>query len=257
MAVLTAVLTHLPAPLVRAQIDYLARVAPDERFVVCHGGKRSDFDDLAPGQGEAVFIDDASLRGPHFEKSLNATLGALHSQYVRDDPGVDHVYVIEYDHLILRPDFAESLTALARRTGAGLLAKSASPRNDTNWPHYLAARDDARLNAWIDRVSTREDKAMRLGCLGTGLFFRRDAFESFCAVEGAPPAYVELFVPTAVHHLGYKVVDVDAVSDLYADVRWLPEYDLDGVRSARRAGRAFVHPFKRLEALGALAQADG
>jgi hypothetical protein len=59
-------------------------------------------------------------------------------------------------------------------------------------------------------------------------------------------------VPTALHHLGFDVVDVDAVSDLYAAVRWLPEFGVDEAAAARRAGRAFVHPFKRIEELGAL-----
>jgi hypothetical protein len=248
---LTAVLTHLPARLVERQLGYLRRVAPGGRFVACHGGKSSDFDGLT--SDDAIFVDDPSLRGPHFQKSLNDTLRGLYTAYVRDDPSVDHVYVIEYDHLILQPDFADKLAALAERTGAGLLAKWASPRNDTNWPHYLAARDDRALNAFVDRVSRREDRSLRLGCLGTGLFFRRDAFEAFCTAEDAPPAYVELFVPTAVHHLGYEVVDVDAVSDLYVDVRWVPEYDLDEVRRAARAGRTFVHPFKDLDALTGLA----
>ena len=252
MAVLTAVLTHLPARLVEEQLAYLHALAPGERFVICHGGRRSDFDDLG-GRDDAIFIDDPSLRGPHFDKSVNDTLRALHAAYVRDDPEVDHVYVVEYDHTILRPDFAASLTQLAETTGAGLLAKWASPRNDTNWPHYLAARDDATLNAWIDRVSRREDKALRLGCLGTGLFFRRDAFDAFCTAADAPDGYVELFVPTAIHHLGYDVVDVDAISDLYLDVRWLPEYDAGEVRELKRSGRTFVHPFKDLAALGTLA----
>jgi hypothetical protein len=251
VAVLTAVLTHLDAERVRMHLDWLQALAPESRFVVCHGGKRSDFD--AIDDDGALFIDDPSLRGPHFDKSVNATFAALHDTYVRDDPEVDHVYVIEYDHLILRKDFERSLTDLAAATGAGLLAKWAGPRNDTNWPHHIAARDDAELNRFIARVSRREDTAVHYGCLGTGLLFTRAAFDAFCALDDPPPAYVELFVPTIVHHLGFDVVDVDAVADLYMDVRWLPEYGVEDARRARRAGRTFIHPFKRIDALGEIA----
>lgn len=251
MALLTAVLTHLPAPLVRKQIDHLRALSPASRFVACHGGSRADFAGLS--ESDAVFVDDASLRGPHFAKSLNDTLRTLHAAFVRDEPDVEHVYVVEYDHLILSGDFERALTGLAAATGAGLLGKAASPRNDTNWPHYLRVRDDEALNDYIAAVSRRDDPQVRFGCLGTGLLFRRDAFDAFCTLDSPPPGYVELFVPTLVHHLGFDVVDVDAVSDLYMDVRWLPEFDIAEVRAAKRAGRTFVHPFKRIDAIDALA----
>jgi hypothetical protein len=236
---------------VRRQLDYLRDLAPESRFVVCHGGGRADFDQL--GDADAIFVDDPSLRGPHFAKSINATLRALHEGHVRDDPSIEWVYVIEYDHLILRGDFERALVGVAERAGAGLLGKWASARNDTNWSHHLAARDDAELNRFIDGISQRDDPRVRLGCLGTGMFFRRDAFEAFCSLDAAPEAYVELFVPTAVHHLGFDVVDVDAVADLYADVRWLPEFGVEDVLAAQRAGRTFVHPFKTLDRLDAVA----
>jgi hypothetical protein len=245
VALLTAVLTHLPAELVQKQLDHLRGVAPGSRFVACHGGPREDFDGLEPA--DAVWIEDPSLRGPHFRKSLNDTLSALHDTWVRGDDSVDFVFAVEYDHMILRGDFEGALTELAAKTGAGLLGKAASTRNDTNWPHYLQARRDERLNSYIAGVSVRDDPSVRYGCVGTGLLLRRDAFDAFCALPSPPPAYVELFVPTMVHHLGYDVVDVDAVSDLYADVRWLPEFDLDEVRAAKRRGRSFAHPFKRIE----------
>jgi hypothetical protein len=218
MGVLTAVLTHLDAPRVEKQLGWLRALAPGERFVVCH-----------------------------------STLQALHAAHVRDDESISHVLTVEYDHLILQPDYAQRLTDLSDRCGAGLLAKWASPRNDTNWPHYLRARDDQRLNAYISSISRRDDAGVRYGCIGTGLFFTREALTALCALEDPPPAYFELFIPTAVHHLGFDVVDVDAVSDLYAGVRWLPEYTAAEVRSARHAGRVFAHPFKRIDELDQIA----
>ena len=250
MAILTAILTHLDARLVEKQLSYLRAIAPEARFVVCHGGRRADFDALdEPG---ALFIDDPSLRGPHFDQSLNATLRAVFDNCVRDDEAIELVYVIEYDHLILRGDFERTLADLVERTGAGLLAKWASPRNDTNWSHYLRLRDDAQLGAFIEGVSRRDDPGVRFGCLGTGLLFRRDAFTAFCTLDDPPSRYFELFVPTVVHHLGFDVVDVDAVADLYGAIRWLPEFDVEGALAEKRAGRTFVHPFKRIDAVGAL-----
>lgn len=251
--VLTAVLTHLGASRTEAQLTYLRSLAPGSRFVVCHGGKRADFDAL--GAADALFIDDPTLRGPHYEKSLNDTLGAIYESCVRDDAAVEFVYVIEYDHLILRPDFDRALVDLARRTNAAMLAKNATPRNDTNWSHFLEARDDGRLDDFIAGISRRGDPERRWGCLGTGILLRRDALEAFCSLSDAPARYVELFVPTVVYQLGFDVVNVDAAGDLYAQVRWRPPYSVEEVGEMKRRGVTFVHPFKDLDALDTVLEA--
>lgn len=248
--ILTAVRTHLPARLVSAQLDYLRALAPASRFVACHGGERSDFEELPAG--DALWIEDPTLRGHHFDQSLNGTLRALHDEVVAGDPEIDFVHLIEFDLLILSPDFEAALVALTERHGAALFAKNASPRNDTNWSHHLRYRHDPALAEFFGRISQRDDPGVRLGSLGPAYLIRRDALAALCALEDPPPCYFELFVPTAVHHLGFDVVDADAVSDLYAGVRWVPDFGVAEAQAARRAGRVFVHPFKRLEELAAL-----
>jgi hypothetical protein len=253
MAVLTAILTHLDDELVRGQLDYLHAVAPDARFVVCFGGERSRFERL--NVEDALFVDEPSLRGTPRDRSHTSVLTSVYEQRVRDEPDIDFAYFIEFDHLILRADFEQRLVALADRTGAGLLGKSASPRNDTNWPHFLRYRDDDGVNSFVAGISRREDPGLRFGCLGSGMLLRRDALAEFCAIGEHPHAYVEMLVPTVVHHLGFDVVDVDEHDDLYAAVGWRPEYGVDQAIEAKRAGRTFVHPFKRLDALEAVRSA--
>jgi hypothetical protein len=255
VALLTLILTHLKAPLVEAQLEHLRRLAPASRFAICHGGDRSDFERLEPG--DAVFIGDPSLRGPHFEKSINETLRVADEAFVRADRKIDLVYVIEYDHLILRGDFEERLRELAASSPAGLFAKAATRRNDSNWPQYLQVRQDPGLNAFISGLSRRPDPEARWGCLGTGILLRREAWDAFCALPDPPPYYVEMFLPTVLYHLGFDIVNIDAVSDLYRGVRWLPEFSLREVMAAQRAGRTFVHPFKTLGELERIGQATG
>ena len=46
------------------------------------------------------------------------------------------------------------------------------------------------------------------GCLGSAL-------DSYLSLEAHPRSYGELYVPTVLHHLGHRLVDIDAFSDLY------------------------------------------
>lgn len=255
MPVLTALMTHLDAPRVHAQLDYLHALAPGSRFVVCHGGERSEFGRLEIE--DAVFIEEPTLREPSGEQSHNEVFQRVHEGWVRDDPDVELAYFVEFDHLILRPDFEELLTAAAEQVGAGLMAKWAGPRDDTNWPHSLRYRDDDRVNRFFDSISRREDAGRRLGCLGNAMLFRRDALGALCALEDPPHVYVEMYVPTALHHLGFEVADFDVHGDLHMGVRWRPEFSVDEAIAAKQAGRAFVHPFKELDRLDAVLAAPG
>jgi hypothetical protein len=253
MTLLTAIITHLGSAQVRRQLDYLHRLAPESDFVVCHGGARRDFDEL--GLHEALHVEDHSLSGPSREQSYTEILRAVYERFVRDEPGIELVYFIEYDHLILSSTFEQRLVALAEHRAAGLFAKYASPRNDTNWPHFVRYRHDESINHFFEQISRRDDPGLRFGCLGSGMLFRRDALGAIAAVPDPPHAYVEMFIPSVTYHLGFDVVDVDAVCDLYAAVRWRPEYRLDEALAEESRGRCFVHPFKELEALDLIGSA--
>jgi hypothetical protein len=247
MRVLAAILTHLDAHLVREQLSYLRELSPGSRFVACYGGAPEESARL---DGEAVLlINDPALRGAHFDRSLNDTLRTVYTHCVENDSTIEWVLFIEYDHLILQADWETPLLGLAETSNGGLLAKNASPRNDSNWPHYLRIRGNRELDDFIARISVRDDPGVRWGCLGTGMLLRREALAAFCSLEELPGFYVEMFVPTVIYHLGFDVVDVDSLGDLYAGIRWQPELSLDEVRELKCLGRVFAHPFKNISAL--------
>jgi hypothetical protein len=243
VSTLTVVLTHLDGEQVDERMRLLQAVAGDARFVVCHGGARSAFDRIE--WGEKVFVDDPTLRGPaqHLQ-SLTQIFRTVWHRYFARDAELDSLYLIEYDHLILDGTFEHRLRELALDTGADLLGKRCVDLTATNVAHYVRFRRDQQLLRHLAGLSVREDRARMFGCLGDGMWLARRALEAYVEVGEHPPCYCEVYVPTLLHHLGFRVVDVDAYSDLYSNVRWLPERSAPEVLELARAGAVFVHPAK-------------
>ena len=229
---ITLLLTHLDAEGVAAS---LAQYPPGARVVVCHGGRREDFDRVA--HPDKLFIEDPSLRGPTERQSYAEVLRRAWFEVVAGAPEVDLVWLAEFDHVVLRPDFERALRAAIDHAGADFLGKNCSPRDDTNWPHALRARRDPRLAG----------RAL-WGCLGTGMLMRRPVLRALAELDELP-GYLELAIPTAVHHLGFRLDDMDRFTDLYAHVNAPPDKDRASVEEARSSGHFFVHPFKRVQEL--------
>lgn len=255
MSLLTAVLAHMRAEEVHERFDLLRAAAPDARFVLCYGGPADEFERIEIE--EKLFIDDPTLRGPvqHLQ-SLTPTFEAVWGAYVADDDDVDAVYLIEYDHLVLDAGFEERLRALADATGADLMGKNCADRTSTNEEHYIRFRGDQRLLAHLRAVSVREDRERIFGCLGDGIWLSRAALQAYVEVGEHPPCYCEVYVPTLVHHLGFRVLDIDAHDgDLYRGVRWLPLIDAPEAMERFRRGAVFLHPVKDRQAVAGLLDA--
>jgi hypothetical protein len=232
--IVTLLVTHLDAAGVRASLDQFPPLA---RVVVCHGGRREDFE--AVEHAPKLFVADPSLRGPVERQSYAALLRQAWREAV--DPDADLVYLVEYDHIVLRPDFETALRQVIEHSGADFLGKNCSRRDDTNWTHSLRARRDPRMRRYRELW----------GCLGTGMLFRREALAAVGEAREVP-GYLELAIPTLLRAEGLRLDDVDRFSDLYAHVNAPPEKDLAALRAARSQGHFFCHPFKRVEQLGQL-----
>jgi hypothetical protein len=154
--------------------------------------------------------------------------------------------------------FERDLRGLAERSGAGLMGKNCVERTATNWHHYARLRRDPALLAFLRRTSVREHPTRMFGTLGDGMWLSRAAVGAYLAVSEHPRCYGELYVPTLLHHLGHRVVDIDALSPLYATVRWEPGFSPSEVDRLCGEGAAFVHPVKdagaRRRALAAAAR---
>jgi hypothetical protein len=251
---LNVLLTHQDAAAVDANVGYLRAVAPASRFVVAHGGRREDHDRVA--HPEKVFVDDETLRAPpRTRQSYHVALRAVHEAFVRADPAIGAVYLFEWDHVVLRGDFETPLRELAERTGAAFLGKTCVERTATNWHHYTRYRRDPALLAHLREHSVRDDPARLFGTLGNGFWLAREALEAYVAIGQHPAVYGELYLPTILHHLGFRVADIPA--ELYGHVRYEPEVSLAELLALKRAGGWFAHPFKAAGAYDRILAAPG
>jgi hypothetical protein len=241
---LNAVFLHLGPEEADEHLALLRALAPDERFVVLHGGPREAC--AAMREPEREWIADPGWRGPPRSfQSYHELFAVLRDRWLAREPELDAVHLLEFDQLPLVPDFAERLRAAADATGADLLAKRLICVNGTNWAHYGRFRRDPALLAHLAGLSVRDDPTRLYGMLGSGMWLSRRALEAYTAVPEHPPCYGELYVPTLLHHLGLRVVDGDlAPGGLFRATRWEPPFGVDEGDRARLAGAPFVHPVK-------------
>ena len=103
---------------------------------------------------------------------------------------------------------------------------------------------------FLRSISVRDQERPSLfGALGGGFVMTRAALEAFRAVSHPRGVYMEVYTATVLYHLGFRVADVDAISDVYADVVHGPLKTFDDVLEAKRRGRFFAHPFKDVDRL--------
>jgi hypothetical protein len=247
--------THLNGPTVDRQLAYLRALAPEARFVVCHSGRHEEFEAIA--HPDKLFIDDDSLRTSIArDQSPVEMLRQVH-QLCRADPEIDAIFLMEYDQLLLRGDFESALRQLSELSGADLLGKTCVLKDSSNWIHSIRARRDPEFMAFLRRITVREGPPRLYGCLGTGFLMRREALEALVAVEPPRLVYHEMYIPTVLHHLGYRLGDFDEISDIYEEVAYRPAKTLAEVLDAKCRGHFFVHPFKDVELLDQVRRAPG
>jgi hypothetical protein len=242
--VLNVILSHKPPAEIARLAAWWGHVAAPDSLLLAHGGPESDFPSLCvPNK---VHVASARLRTvdhPRERQSYTEAFAVV-AEWMKGR-NFSHVYFAESDHLPLVADLDRRLLARLAAESADVLAHGLQRVDDTGWHHYLYHCNDPEFHRHWERISHRADKRVVLSMLGTGSFWTREAFDSV-AVEKEPfPIYLEIYLPTLAHHLGYRVLNF-ADNDPY--VRNLGDFR-DRIREARLAGAWTMHPVKSLEGL--------
>lgn len=204
MRFLVLLLTHQDSTAVRRMVDWWKGKMPGAQIVVAYGGSREGFDSL--DVEDAYFVDDPELRTRDHPRERQSYLGVMRGALPFIDSGApDWVYLAEYDEVPLAEDFSERLMANVEHEDADVLGHDLFRVDGTSNSHYLAHAYDPGFIEFWKGVSVRENRSMVLSMLGCGSLWRASAFREIALLKPPLRIYLELYLPTAAHHLGYRV----------------------------------------------------
>ena len=241
--VIHVVISHIESDYVDEQLCFLEKLNPDNEYVLAYGGTKKNFDRVK--HENKVFIADETLRGCVYSQSYNEVLTSVYKFIEESNFAKDYVYFSEYDHLIFKKDYSESLVHLLEENKLDFLGKNCFDVTDTGWIHHLRYRNDRDLLDLFRSISVREDKTRFWGILGDGFFMRYEVLENYTNIKNHHKAYFELYIPSIIHHLGYNLGNYDDLCDLYENVSHVPNLSLKEVFDLMKNGKTFYHPFKQ------------
>lgn len=239
--VLNLLLTHQDGPAVRRMLAWWRDYAPTENVLVVFNGREDTFASL--DHPSKIRVEDPRLRTTDHVRERQGYTGVFQAA-ARWLAGWDftHVHFAEYDCLPIMPDLNRRQLARLEEERADVLCYQLQRVDGTNWPHVLY---HDRLPGFVEhweRLSVREDKRVVLSMLGSSSFWTREAFDAVAARQEPFPIYLEIYLPTLAHHLGYRLRDW---GEQNRHVKSLGDF-ADRIEEARRDGAWTLHPVKTL-----------
>ncbi len=241
--VLNVVLTHQGDRQVEAMSAWWERHLPADDLLLVRSGSAVS---AAAHPQRQLATDDPRLRTRDHQRERQSYSGvfAAVARWLAANRDFTYVHFAEYDHLPLVPDLNERQLAALAAERADVLGFGVQRVDGTNHAPYLHHRADPAFAEFWHRLSRRADRETVLVMFGSGSFWTRAAFLAVAGINEATPIYLELFLPTAAHHLGYRVrryPDPEAGSFIRH------QGDLVGeIEAARARGAWSIHPVKTL-----------
>ena len=214
-------------------------ICAEEDLWIAFGGTRKEFAELETPR--KVFIDDPRLRVRDQQRDKQCYGGifrAMAPLVERESP--DFLYFCEYDHIPLIPDLNRRQVAAMREEGADMMGHWLYRIDGTGHYHYLYHKADPDFAPFWQSVSRREDPTVIFSIFGTGSFWSRDAFLAVAKQPQPIECYLEIYLPTLAHHLGFRVRRWNEEQHLISNIP-LPNLNIE---EALKQGCWTVHPVK-------------
>ncbi|MEI8293337.1 MAG: hypothetical protein WCG66_04995 [bacterium] len=191
--VLLVLLDHREAETVKKTIALWNKVGFEgNNLLLVYGGGRDSFEKIThPNKvlltGSRHKTSDHQRERQSYREVFSRVSDWLHGR------ATTHILFQEYDHLPMVADLATRMLRCLADENADVLA-------------YQLGRVDASTNPhWLSMVTDSYEQPVALSMLGTGHFWRREAWDAVAADQTFADWYLELDLPTTAHHLGYRV----------------------------------------------------
>ena len=239
--VLNILLAHQSPDACQALIQRVSVIAQDENLLLVYGGSRDVFHEI--NYEPKLFIEDQRLRTRDHQREMQSYTGIFRAtaNWMKSRP-FEFIHFFEYDHLPLVPDLNVRQITRLQREAADVLGYHLARIDDTSHPHFLQHAAFPEFTDFRHKISCRDDRDVILSMLITGSFWTREAFESVVALEEPCPLYMEVYLPTIAHHLGFRLRD-------YGDQESFVSHRGDRsqkIDAAQRQGAWTLHPVKKI-----------
>lgn len=241
--VLNVILSHQPREAFEQVLSWWSRYTSMDDLLLTYGGPREEFDKLP--DISRVFVSDPNLRlNQTREKQNYDGVFRAATQWLLEKPerSFSYIYFAEFDHLPLVSNLAERLLDRLEQEDADVLGHGVSRIDNTSNVLYLYHLADLRFEEFWRQISVRRDHNVVLRMLVTGSFWTRRAFIDVGKQVQQVPIYLELYLPTVAHHLGYRVRDLREQSKCVSS---MPNTRCS-IETARELGCWTVHPIKTI-----------
>jgi hypothetical protein len=241
--VLNLILSHQSAAAVAKMIAYWGRCVPTESIMIAYGGPRSEFESVEHEQ--KFFVDDPRLRTRDHQRefqSYTELFKRAASFLAEEGAQYRFIHFAEYDHVPLVSDLNDRQIGRLTGEGADLIGFHVHRVDETSNPHFLYHIASPAFVSYWPTVTVRPEPTVVLSMFGSGSFWTREAFLTVVSAEEPFPMYMEIYVPTLAHHLGFRVRDLGEQNRF---VRALAN-EIQPIEEARRQGAWTLHPVKEL-----------
>lgn len=239
--VMNLLLTHFIGEKLERLLEYWKPVCSVENLWIAFGGTREDFEKL--DYPRKVFIDDAKLRTRDHQRerqSYNGIFKAMAPVVERENP--DFIYLCEYDQIPVVADLNERQLRAIQAENADVMGHWLYRVDGTGHAHFLFQESNPSFDRFLKSISKRNDPSVVLTMFGSGSFWSREAFLAIATQEQTIECYLELYLPTVAHHLGFRVRGWNEDQHLISN---LPSPTVT-VEEARKRTSWTVHPVKEL-----------
>jgi hypothetical protein len=242
-SVLNLILSHESAGSVAAMLAHWAKCVAPDSLLLAYGGNESEFS--AIDHKPKFLVADKRLRTKDHQREFQSYTGLFRTaaEFLKTDGSrFQYLHFAEYDHIPLVPDLNDRQIKRLTEEDADVLGYHVHRIDQTNSPHFLYHAGDERFASFWSEISARSDTSVVLSMFGSGGFWTKEAFLRMTELDEPCPIYLEIYLPTIVHHLGFRVRDFGEQEQF---VRAFPDA-FNRMEKARRQGAWTLHPVKQL-----------